>query len=64
MRTWFAPDKAEEFEAAKDLLIRRCVTWAEEHGHPVDDLLGNLNGPSTSGTRAAARVSEDRGRVR
>ncbi|MFI7694522.1 hypothetical protein ACIBQ6_36035 [Nonomuraea sp. NPDC049655] len=39
MRTWFEPEEAEEFEAAKDLLIRRCVTWAEEHGHPVDDLL-------------------------
>ncbi|MEW9555146.1 hypothetical protein [Nonomuraea sp. NPDC050783] len=39
MRTWFEPDEAEEFEATKDLLIRRCVTWAEEHGHPVDDLL-------------------------
>jgi hypothetical protein len=39
VRTWFEPEEAEEFEAAKDLLIRRCVTWAEEHGHPVDDLL-------------------------
>ncbi|GAA2216057.1 hypothetical protein GCM10009850_115260 [Nonomuraea monospora] len=39
MRTCFDPEEAEEFEAAKDLLIRRCVTWAQEHGHPVDDLL-------------------------
>ncbi|QYC45174.1 hypothetical protein Nocox_38120 [Nonomuraea coxensis DSM 45129] len=39
MRTWFEPEEAEEFESAKDLLIRRCVTWAQEHGHPVDDLL-------------------------
>ncbi|MEV0614765.1 hypothetical protein AB0I81_15655 [Nonomuraea sp. NPDC050404] len=39
MRTWFEPEEAEEFVAAKDLLIRRCVAWAEEHGHPVDDLL-------------------------
>ncbi|UBU11509.1 hypothetical protein [Nonomuraea gerenzanensis] len=39
MRTWFEPEEAEEFEAAKSLLIRRCVTWAQEHRHPVDDLL-------------------------
>ncbi|WP_245642550.1 hypothetical protein [Nonomuraea candida] len=39
VRTWFELEEAEEFEAAKDLLIRRCVTWAEERGHPVDDLL-------------------------
>ncbi|TYB53457.1 hypothetical protein FXF51_49295 [Nonomuraea sp. PA05] len=39
MRTWFEPEEAEEFEAAKDLLIRRCVSWAEEHSYPVDDLL-------------------------
>ncbi|MFG1948753.1 hypothetical protein [Nonomuraea sp. NPDC048826] len=39
MRTWFEPEEAEEFEAAKDLLIRRCVTWAEERGHPVGSLL-------------------------
>ncbi|MDA0631900.1 hypothetical protein OUY22_00600 [Nonomuraea sp. MCN248] len=39
MRTWFEPEEAEEFEAAKDLLIRRCVAWAEDHGHPVDGLL-------------------------
>ncbi|MFD2348658.1 hypothetical protein ACFSTC_03485 [Nonomuraea ferruginea] len=39
MRTWFEPEEAEEFEATKDLLIRRCVTWAKEHGHPADDLL-------------------------
>jgi hypothetical protein len=39
VRTWFEPEESEEFEATKDLLIRRCVTWAEEHGHPVDGLL-------------------------
>ncbi|MFI6637098.1 hypothetical protein ACIBI7_50140 [Nonomuraea fuscirosea] len=39
MRTWFGPDEAEEFEAAKDLLVRRCVAWAEERGQPVDGLL-------------------------
>ncbi|MEU7913602.1 hypothetical protein [Microbispora bryophytorum] len=32
MRTWFEPHEAEEFEAAKDLLVRRCLVWAGERG--------------------------------
>ncbi|SEF55742.1 hypothetical protein SAMN05444920_10165 [Nonomuraea solani] len=39
MRTWFQPEETEEFEAAKDLLVRRCLTWAEEHGRPADGLV-------------------------
>ncbi|GAA0947171.1 hypothetical protein [Nonomuraea longicatena] len=39
MRTWFELEETDEFEAAKDLLIRRCVTWAEHHGYLVDGLL-------------------------
>ncbi|MFC5831046.1 hypothetical protein [Nonomuraea insulae] len=39
MRTWFEPEETEEFEAAKAVLLRRCLTWADEHGRPADDLL-------------------------
>ncbi|MET8867841.1 hypothetical protein ABZW11_33325 [Nonomuraea sp. NPDC004580] len=39
MRTWFEPEEAEEFEAAKAVLLRRCLAWADEHGRPADDLL-------------------------
>ncbi|MFB4281938.1 hypothetical protein ACBJ59_42065 [Nonomuraea sp. MTCD27] len=39
MRTWFEPEEAEEFEAAKTVLIRRCLSWAGRHGLPADDLL-------------------------
>ncbi|MEV0384270.1 hypothetical protein [Nonomuraea sp. NPDC050643] len=39
MRTWFEAEEPEEFEAAKDLLIRRCLTWAGEHGRPADGVL-------------------------
>ncbi|QWF81875.1 hypothetical protein [Amycolatopsis sp. CA-230715] len=34
MRTYFEPEDAEAFEAAKDLLIRRCTAWAD--GQAVD----------------------------
>lgn len=30
MRTHFDPTEAEEFEAAKDLLVRRCLAWADQ----------------------------------
>ncbi|MEV7007288.1 hypothetical protein [Streptosporangium sp. NPDC051022] len=30
MRTYFEPDEDEEFESAKELLIRRCLAWADE----------------------------------
>lgn len=36
MRTYFEPEDAEAFEAAKDLLTRRCVAWATGQGHSVD----------------------------
>jgi hypothetical protein len=36
MRTYFEAEDAEAFEAAKDLLTRRCAGWAEDQGYPVD----------------------------
>ncbi|MEV4358606.1 hypothetical protein [Nonomuraea sp. NPDC049625] len=39
MRTFFEPDREEEFEAAKDLLIRRCLDWADDCGLASDDLV-------------------------
>ncbi|WP_158895143.1 hypothetical protein [Amycolatopsis anabasis] len=36
MRTYFEPEDAEAFQAAKDLLIRRCAAWADDRGHTVD----------------------------
>ncbi|MEV5895326.1 hypothetical protein [Nonomuraea fuscirosea] len=39
MRTWFAPDEAAEFAAAKAVLLRRCLVWAGERGRPADALL-------------------------
>lgn len=39
MRTWFEPDEDEEFEAAKALLVRRCLTWAGERRLPVEGVI-------------------------
>ncbi|MEO3872437.1 hypothetical protein ABGB18_26790 [Nonomuraea sp. B12E4] len=39
LRTCYEPEETEEFETAKDLLIRRCLTWAEEHGRPADGFM-------------------------
>jgi hypothetical protein len=39
VRTWFAPDEAAEFAAAKAVLLRRCLVWAGERGRPADELL-------------------------
>lgn len=39
MRTWFEPEETEDFEAAKALLVRRCLSWAEAHNRPADGLL-------------------------
>lgn len=36
MRTYFEPDDIETYEAAKDLLIRRCEAWAAERRTSVD----------------------------
>ncbi|UBU15441.1 hypothetical protein [Nonomuraea gerenzanensis] len=36
MRTWFEPQETEEYEAARTVLIRRCLAWADEHGRPAD----------------------------
>lgn len=36
MRTHFEPEDAEAFEAAKDLLARRCSAWATDQGRSVD----------------------------
>jgi len=39
MRTCFEPEEAEEFESAKDLLARRCLAWADEHGLRADEAM-------------------------
>ncbi|WP_326821029.1 hypothetical protein [Streptosporangium sp. NBC_01756] len=39
VRTHFDPEEAEEFEAAKDLLVRRCLAWAGEHGMRADEAM-------------------------
>ncbi|MEU4534481.1 hypothetical protein AB0G15_06430 [Streptosporangium sp. NPDC023825] len=39
MRTLFDPEAVEEFESAKDLLIRRCLAWAGEHGARADEAM-------------------------
>ncbi|MBB6554651.1 hypothetical protein [Nonomuraea rubra] len=39
MRTWFEPEETEEYEATRNVLIRRCLSWADEHGRPADELL-------------------------
>lgn len=36
MRMHFQPEEVESFEAAKELLIRRCRAWAEGHGAAAD----------------------------
>lgn len=36
MRTHFEPEDVEAFEAAKDLLTRRCTAWAADRGDSVD----------------------------
>ncbi|RBQ16127.1 hypothetical protein DP939_31375 [Spongiactinospora rosea] len=37
MRTFYEPDEDEEFEAAKDLIVRRCAAWAAERGSRADE---------------------------
>ncbi|WP_433376167.1 hypothetical protein [Streptosporangium sp. CA-115845] len=39
VRTHFDPEEAEEFESAKDLLIRRCLAWADEHGLRAEEAM-------------------------
>ncbi|GAA3159939.1 hypothetical protein GCM10010466_58460 [Planomonospora alba] len=39
MRTYFDPEEAEEYEAAMDVLVRRCVAWAGERGLEADGLV-------------------------
>jgi hypothetical protein len=39
MRMHFEPDEVEEFEAAKDLLLRRSSTWANQHGMAADSAI-------------------------
>lgn len=36
MRTYFEPEEVEAFDAAKDLLTRRCTAWAGDRGDSVD----------------------------
>ncbi|MEV0350639.1 hypothetical protein AB0H88_33060 [Nonomuraea sp. NPDC050680] len=36
-RTFFEPDETDEFEAAADLLTRRCLAWADERGLAADE---------------------------
>ncbi|MEU4232043.1 hypothetical protein AB0F17_47790 [Nonomuraea sp. NPDC026600] len=35
-RTFFEPDETDAYEAAADLLTRRCLAWADERGLPAD----------------------------
>lgn len=35
-RTFFELDEADEYEAAADLLTRRCLAWADERGLPAE----------------------------
>jgi hypothetical protein len=39
MRTCFEPHEDEEFEAAKDLLVRRCLVCAGERGMAAGPLV-------------------------
>lgn len=39
MRTQYEPTEVEEFEAAKDLLVRRCLAWANEQHMTADPFL-------------------------
>ncbi|MEU3163073.1 hypothetical protein [Streptosporangium sp. NPDC006930] len=39
MRTHFDPEETEEFESAKDLLVRRCLAWADERGTRADEAM-------------------------
>ncbi|NJP94393.1 hypothetical protein HCN51_33985 [Nonomuraea sp. FMUSA5-5] len=36
MRTWFEPEETAPYEAAKAILTRRCLAWADAHGRPAD----------------------------
>ncbi len=39
MRTYFELDEIEEFEAAKELLTRRCLAWAGERGMRAEEVM-------------------------
>ncbi|XVQ12718.1 hypothetical protein ACQP1W_09225 [Spirillospora sp. CA-255316] len=39
MRTRFEPDETEEFEAAKELITRRCTAWAAARGLAADPFI-------------------------
>jgi len=39
VRTHFDPEEAEEFESAKNLLVRRCLDWADERGMRADEAM-------------------------
>lgn len=36
MRTYFQPEDTDAYDAAKDLLTRRCTAWAKDRGQQVD----------------------------
>ncbi|MGR6922946.1 hypothetical protein ACU635_52565 [[Actinomadura] parvosata] len=36
MRTWFEPEETAQYEAARAILTRRCLAWADAHGRPAD----------------------------
>jgi hypothetical protein len=37
VRTHFNLEESEEFESAKELLLRRCMNWAADHGMRADE---------------------------
>jgi hypothetical protein len=37
VRTHFTLEESEEFESAKELLLRRCMSWAAEHGMRAEE---------------------------
>jgi hypothetical protein len=39
VRTFFEIEQEEEFQVARELLVRRCTEWARERGVPADPLV-------------------------
>lgn len=64
MRTHFDPEEAEEFEAAKDLLIRRCLSWADEQGVRAEEVMLSAALDSRHRSRDGRLAYWDRGQVR
>jgi hypothetical protein len=39
VRTFFEIEQQDEYQVAQELLVRRCVAWAQERGLPADPLV-------------------------